>query len=132
MPVVFEFKYLGDYVSSDLSDVCAVEARVSEAGKAFGALRQGVFASHSVTPAAKRRPYEVLVLSILLFGCEGWSLTEESLRRLRVFHAQCVRAMCRVSRKHTRQHHVSSEELRARLGLDSIDYYVSRRQLRWL
>ena len=27
---------------------------------------------------------------------------------------------------------VSSEELRARLSLDSIDYYVSRRQLRWL
>ena len=43
------------------------------------------------------------------------------MQRLRVFHAQSVRAMCRVTRKHTWEHHISSEELRERLGLDSIE-----------
>eukprot|EP00966_Prymnesium_polylepis_P311942 7207934-Prymnesium_polylepis.1 len=52
-------------------------------------------------------------------------------QRLRVFHAQCVRGMCRVSRKHTRQHRISTATLEKRLGLDSIDIYHSRRQLRW-
>jgi len=42
-------------------------------------------------------------------------------QRLRVFHAQCVRGMCRVSRKHTRQHRISTAALEKRLGLDSID-----------
>ena len=55
-----------------------------------------------------------------------WCLTEALLQRLRGFHAQCVRAMCRVTRTHTWRHRLSSEELRVRLGLDSIDYYVSR------
>ena len=40
--------------------------------------------------------------------------------------------MCRVSRKHTRQHHISTVALEQRLGLDPIDVYLSRRQLRWL
>ena len=132
MPVVSVFRYLGDFVSGDLSDECAVEARISDAGKAFGALRKCLFGSHSVTPQAKRRAYEALILSILLFGCEGWCLTEALVQRLRAFHGQCVRAMCRVTRTHTWRHHITSEELRERLSLDSIDYYVARRQLRWL
>ena len=40
--------------------------------------------------------------------------------------------MSRVTRTHTWHHHISSKELRVRLGLDTIDYYVARRQLRWL
>ena len=54
------------------------------------------------------------------------------MQRLRVFHAQCARAMCRVTRKHTWEHHISSEQLRERLGLDSIELYIHARQLRWL
>ena len=85
-----------------------------------------------MTAGAKHRAYEALILSILLFGCEAWCLTEVLMQRLRVFHAQCARAMCRVTRKHTWEHHISSEQLRERLGLDSIDMYIARRQLRWL
>ena len=117
---------------SDGTDVRAVEARLTDAGKAFGALRKGVFASCQVTAGAKRRAYEALILSILLFGCEAWCLTEVLMQRLRVFHAQCARAMCRVTRKHTWEHHISSEQLRERLGLDSIELYIHARQLRWL
>ena len=75
-----------------------------------------------MTAGAKRRAYEALILSILLFGCEAWCLTEVLMQRLRVFHAQCARAMCRVTRKHTWEHHISSEQLRERLGLDSMDH----------
>ena len=108
MPVVFFFKYLGDIISSDGTDVRAVEARLTDASKAFGALRKGLFSSNSVTNAAKCKAYEALILSILLFGCEAWCLTEVLMQRLRVFHVQSVRAMCRVPRKHTWEHHISS------------------------
>ena len=37
-----------------------------------------------------------------------------------------------MSRKHTREHHVSTAALEQQLGLDSIDTYLYRRQLRWL
>ena len=74
---------------------------MESAAKAFGALRKCLFASNNVSAAAKRAVYISVILAILLYGCECWSLTEKLLSRLRVFHNQCVRTMCRVTRKHT-------------------------------
>ena len=132
MIIVTFFKYLGRYIARDGSDATDVDSRIEAAGKAFGALRGCVFTSTHINLAAKRTVYEVLILAILLNGAESWSVTEVMRRRLRVFHARCVRAMCRVSRKHTWEHHISTATLERRLGIDSIDMYLSRRQLRWL
>ena len=122
-----KFKYLGDlYVSADCADTCAVEARITDAGKAFGALRKCLFTSTTVTRAAKMAVYEALILSILLYGC----VTEALLHWLRVFHAQCLRAMSRVTRKHTWEQHISSEQLMQELGLDAVDFNIARWQLR--
>ena len=69
---------------------------------------------------------------VLLYGSESWVLTEEPWGKLRVFHAQCVRGMCRVNRWHTRKYKISTRVLLDRLGLESIDTYAARRQLGWL
>jgi hypothetical protein len=37
-----------------------------------------------------------------------------------------------VARQHTWTHHISTEDLTRRLGLDTADFYVARRQLGWL
>uniref|UniRef100_A0A7S0LG95 Reverse transcriptase domain-containing protein n=1 Tax=Coccolithus braarudii TaxID=221442 RepID=A0A7S0LG95_9EUKA len=130
MRIVTEFPYLGDIVARDGGDGTAVDRRISAASKAFGALRKCIFASSSVNAGAKRAVYESIVLSILLYGCESWCLTETHRSRLRTFHAQSLRAMCRVTRKHTWQHHISTQELGQRLRLELIDTYIDRHQLR--
>ena len=132
MPIVTEFDYLGDTVARDGSDGCAVDSRITKAGKAFGALRKCIFSSTSVNFTAKRAVFESIILSILLYGAESWSLTERHRQQLRVFHAQCLRAMCRVTRKHVWDHHISTQELGQRLGIETIDTYITRRQLRWV
>ena len=132
MPIVTKFKYLGSYVSRNGDDAVDVDSRITSASKAFGALRGCVFSSSHVSVEAKRAVYETLIISILLYGGESWSLTEKVLGRLRAFQARCVRSMCRVSRKHAWRHHISTADLEQRLGLATIDTYVSRRQLRWL
>ena len=132
MSIVAKFKYLGGYVSRFGNDAIDIDSRIEAAGKAFGALRACVFSSTHINIVAKKTVYESLVLNILLYGGETWSNTEVMLDRLRVFHARCVRSMCRVSRKHTWQHHISTRELEQRLGIDAIDTYLKRRQLRWL
>ena len=58
-------------------------------------------------------------------------MTEHLYDRLRVFHARCLRCMCYVSLKHTREHRITTESLMLRLGVDAIDFYVARRQLGW-
>ena len=82
--------------------------------------------------AAKKDVYEAIVISIFLYGCEAWSLTEPLHHRLRTMHAQHLRTMCRVTRTHAWAHHISTQELGQRLGLQSIDMYIARRQARWL
>ena len=39
--------------------------------------------------------------------------------------------MCRVTLKHTFEHRILDVELRERLGLQTIDMYITRRQLSW-
>jgi hypothetical protein len=40
--------------------------------------------------------------------------------------------MCRVTRKHVWDHHITTQELGQRLGIETIDTYINRRQLRWV
>ena len=87
--------------------------------------------STQVTYASKCLAYCTLILTILLYGSESWCLTEALYRQLRNFHACCVRTMCRVTRRHTRTHRISTAQLLTRLGLSTIDTLVTQRQLRW-
>ena len=131
IPVVSVFKYLGSMLTRDCRDSADVDARVKSAGAAFGALRKCIFSANDVWFSVKRAVYNGLVLSILLYGSEAWCLTEVLLDRLRRFHARCVRAMCRVTLKHSWDHHIKTSELLRRIGVEPIDIYISRRQLRW-
>jgi hypothetical protein len=132
IPVVDKFKYLGSQLCRTCTDTLDVNSRIESAAKAFGALRKCLFMSNNVSATAKRGVYIAIILSILLYGCECWSLTEKILSRLRVFHNQCVRTMCRVTRKHTWKHSITDETLRQRLNLHPVEFYIYGRQLIWL
>ena len=131
IPVVAAFLYLGSMLTRDCRDDVDVANRIESASGAFGALRKCIFSSSQISFAAKRAVYTTLILSILLYGSECWCLTEKLYNKLRTFHRRCIRAICRVTRKHTREHRISTLELLRRTGLASIDVYVTRRQLRW-
>ena len=131
LQVVDLFKYLGSMLTGDCRDTVDVDARIKKASAAFGALRDCLFSSKTVSNRAKCVVYVGLVLAILLHGSECWCLTEVLFNRLRSFHARCVRAMCRVTRKHVWKHHIRTTTLLRRISLESIDSIVSQRQLRW-
>ena len=80
------FKYLGSLLSSNMDDTADVEARVKAASAAFASLKPQLFGSKNVKLAYKTRAYEGLVLGLLLYGSEAWSLTQELKRRLQSFH----------------------------------------------
>lgn len=131
LPIVNQFCYLGTTLTTNCNDAADVKARIKAAGNAFGALRKCIFSNSSISFSAKSIVYDGLILSILLYGSECWCLTEQLLHLLRLFHARCVRAMCRVNRWHVRKHRITTAELLNRVGLLPIDVYVTRRQLRW-
>ena len=131
LPIVDKVCYLGTILTRNCTDAADVKSRIESAGKAFGALRKCLFANANVSFAAKNTVYNGLILAILLYGSESWCLTEKLYDQLRVFHARCIRGMCRVNRWHTRKHHISNNELLQRVGLRSMDVYITRKQLGW-
>ena len=125
-PVVDKFCYLGTFLTrlcTDKEDVCNRKRR---AGGAFGTLRKLLFSSSSVSYVAKGKAYKSLILPILLYGSESWCLTEALYGHLRVFHHNCLRAMCRLNRSQTFVYGISNAVLRERLGLQPIKFYVSK------
>ena len=131
IPIVDKSCYLGNMVTRNCTDEADVDNRIEKAGAAFGALRKPLFSSTSITYQAKCMVYVILILAILLYGAESWCLTEQLYKRLRNFHARCIRVMCRVNRRHTFEQRISNAELRRRIGVHSIDTYITRHQLRW-
>ena len=118
-------------ISRDGTDKVDVEARIGAATRAFGSLSRLVFKSTSISTTAKREAYVALVLSILLYGSEGWCLTAELWGKLRRFHNRCARSMCRITMWHTREYNITTAAVLKVLGLRNIETYVCRRQLQW-
>ena len=131
IPIVAKAKYLGSMISRDGTDRVDVEARIGAATRAFGSLSRLVFSSTSISTTAKREAYVALVLSILLYGSEGWCLTAELWGKLRRFHNRCARSMCRITMWHTREYNITTAAVLKVLGLRNIETYVCRRQLQW-
>ena len=68
---------------------------------------------------------------MLLRTVSGVALRGDMLSRLRNFHHRCVRTMCRINIAHTIRHHISTNILLARLGIEPLETYYHRRLHRW-
>ena len=109
IPFTKEFKYLGGIIHCSLSCEVDVDRRISSASQAMGSLK-GMIRRKDINSKVKGRVYVSLVLSILLYGCENWTLQESLMKKLRNFHNLSMRQMCRINMKHTRMHEISSKE----------------------
>ena len=125
-----EFKYLGSILHHSLTSDADVDKRIKSATAAFGALKN-IFTNRHIDLKVKGRIYVASCLSILLYGCEVWCLRSDLLARLRRFHHRCARTMCRITIAHTIRHHISTDSLLKRLGVEPLDTYYHRRLLRW-
>jgi len=131
VPFTLKFKLLGSILAYNLKDDDEIEARIRSAQGAFQSIRIQFFSAKGIKNVHKKTAYEGLVLSILLYGCETWSLTKQQLNRLQMFHNRCVRAMCRVTMWHVREHRITQQSLESRIQLEPFQYYLARRRLRW-
>ncbi len=125
------YKLLGSMLAYDLKDNDAMECRFKSVQGSFSAIRKQFFSAQGIKNSHKKTAYEGLILSILLYGCETWSLTKQQQRQLHLFHNSCVRAMCRVTMLQVREYKISQANLEHRLLLEPFDYYLARCRLRW-
>ena len=109
---VTEFVYLGGTISSKGTCREDVKHRI---GKALSAVQrlQPIWIAKDIQRTTKIELYRVLVLSILLYGSETWTLKKDDECRLLVFEMMCLRKIMGV----TRLDKIRNDIIRQTLGL---------------
>ena len=129
---VTSFKYLRAVVSDDGSK-SEVLSRIAHATAALTKLkpiwRDIIYNNISLGSKVKMHS---LVISILLYACESWTLTAELEKRMQAFEMRCYRKLLNISYKD----HVTNEEVRRKIRAaigeyDELLTLVKKRKLRW-
>ena len=127
---VSSFKYLGVILTKDGTSTKEILVRLGMATSAMTRL-QTVWKSR-ISFSTKIRLYKSLILSILLYGCEAWTLMATTEKRLKAFENKCYRKMLRVSYTEHRTNEDVLEEVEARAGRqEPLLATAKRRKLAW-
>ena len=86
---VEEFKYLGTLTNQN-SIQEEIKSRL-KSGNACHHLVQNILSSSLLSKNFKIKIYRTIILPVVLYGCETWSLTLGEERRLRVFENRVLR-----------------------------------------
>ena len=118
------FKYLGSWITYDLSDDFDVNCRINAARQQFYAWRLGIFQNRDMPLEIRVKFYKAVIVNTLLWGCETWGMTARHRRQLESFHHTCLRSILRISR----MQRISNSEIRERANISTMrDMYELRR-----
>ena len=81
---VEDFKYLGTTLTNQNSIQKEIKNRVKLGNACYYSV-QNLLSSRLLSKNLKIKIYRTIILPIVLYGCETWSLTLRDERRLRVF-----------------------------------------------
>ena len=90
------FEYLGPTLCKDGTCLAEVCIRIASAMAAMARLNR-IWGSNTIGFASKFKLYKSFVTSILLCGCETWTLLADSEKRIHTFETKCLRKLLHVS-----------------------------------
>ena len=86
------FKYLGSTLTKDGRSTTEIKTRISIATSAMARLTK-IWRSRDISFHTKMKLYKALIVSILLYGCESWTMTAETTKRVQTFETKCFRRL---------------------------------------
>jgi len=129
---VEEFKYLGTTLTSQNSIQEEIKC-ILKLGNACYYSVQNHLSSRLLSKNLKIEIYRTIILPVVLYGCENWSLTLREERRLRVFENRTLRRLFGPKRDEVtvEWRKLHKEELRDLYSLPNIVRVVKSRRMRW-
>ena len=88
---VDSFTCLGSSLSSSNSLDKKVSNRIDKASASYGRLHKRVLNERGLKLMTKCAVYRAVVLTVLLYGCESWTLYSRHVKLLDQFHQSCLR-----------------------------------------
>ncbi len=124
-------KYLGVTVHEDCGLDAELTSRIAAARAALKKLRPLVQGGKSWRHMRScfAQSYRLLVITVLLYGCEVWALSTKQLQRIEVAHRSMLRSA--LPRRH-RGAHISNAKLHKMFRIPTAEALVAKAQLQWL
>lgn len=125
---VVQFNYLGSLVTKNGDMDAEISHRIQCAASAFYKLRGRVFGSMDLSNRTKIMVFKAVVLSILLYGSECWTLYKKYVKALEKFQMRQLRIILGIKW----QDFITNHEIRERAECRTMESTLARIQLRWL
>ena len=87
---VEQFRYLGVTVTNSNDIREEIKGRINMGNACYYSLEK-ILSSRLLSKKLKVKTYKTIILSVVLYGCETWSLTLREEHRLRVFENKVLR-----------------------------------------
>jgi hypothetical protein len=87
---VEQFRYLGTALTNQNSIHEEIKSRLKSANACYH-LVQNLLSSRFLSKNIKIKIYRILILPVVLYGCEAWSVTLRKEHRLRTFENRVLR-----------------------------------------
>ena len=124
---VDSFKYLGSIITKDGGADADVKSRIQKARQSFGALNN-VWRSSQISRNLKIKIFKTNVLSVLLYGCETWKVTNAIESQIQVFVNNCLRRILRIFWPNV----ISNENLWNITNVENMATMIRRRKWNWI
>lgn len=126
---VERFTYLGSiFTSQKVSCIDDIVSRIGKSSSAFGRLKKQLFARKDISVKTKMRVFNSVIIPILLYGSESWTVKTEDIRQLEVIQMYWLRIINGISR----YDRIRNNEIRCiSCHQPQIEEILRRNRLRW-
>ena len=128
---VKEFKYLGALINSEGTSAKEIKTRLAIALASMAKLTN-IWKSRDIKMSTKIKLYRSLVTSIATYGCESWTLTEDTQRRIQAFEMKCFRKILNISYKEHKTNEYVWNEVISHVGKqEPLHTTIRKRKMKW-
>jgi hypothetical protein len=129
---VSQFKYLGTTVTNQILIQEEIKCKLNSGNACYHSV-QSLLSSCLQTNNLKIRIYKTIILPVVLYGCETWSLTLREEHRLRLFENRVLRRIFGPKRDEVtgEWRKLHNRELHDLYSSPSIIRIIKSRRMRW-